>query len=536
MDLADRLQLYPVLRVTVMLVLGIVAGKSLYPIVPQTLLIAIVVTALVATLSLRGHAVAQSVGVLLTFFFIGTYIMSRSLQRMDMALPDKYVDYQAVVMTEPIVRGKVVQADLLVVGSSPLKVRASILRDTVDNRWQRLHVGDGIRATSLLEQPRNFRNSTFDYAAWLKEHGFIATTFIYYSDWHKTKVDLTCLPYTDRLVLRAREFRQTLLSQFRGYGADGQAYAVLAAMTLGDKSGLSEELKEDYSMAGASHVLALSGLHLGIIYAVLSMLAFGFRRKWFSQLIIMLAIWAYAVMVGLMPSVVRSAVMLSIVAVMTSINRQRITTNSLAVAAMIMLLCNPLNLYDIGFEMSFLAVLGIAICNPVYGLVWFPGFWGRVLTWLWDIVAVSVAAQIGTAPLVAYYFGRIPTYFILTNLVVIPCATILLYGVVAVALTSWSAAIAAWLMGKVLIVIKAMNAVLHWIASLPGACIDGLAPSKWQVAGIYALMLSVYIMVLFLRDVFTFDHALHNRVPFDLLFSNPKEDHTEQDQGEIDDL
>lgn len=536
MDLAERLQLYPVLRTTVMLVLGIVVGKSLYPVVSPALLILIVATSLVATLLMRKHALAQSIGILLTFFFIGAYVMNRSLHRLNVALPDGYVDYQAVVMTEPAVHGKVVQTDLLIVGSNPMKVRASILRDTVDNRWQRIHVGDGICATSRLEQPRNFHNATFDYAAWLKEHGFVATTFIYYSDWQKAKVGLTSLPRVDRLVLMARKFRQRLLSQYRGYGADGQAYAVLAAMTLGDKSALSKELKDDYSIAGASHVLALSGLHLGIIYAVLSMLTFRFRRKWFSQLMIMLAIWAYAVVVGLMPSVVRAAVMLSIVAMMTIINRQRLTVNSLAVAAMIMLLCNPLNLYDIGFEMSFMAVLGIAICSPLYGIVPFYGFWGRMLSRLWSVVAVSIAAQLGTAPLVAYYFGRFSTYFILTNLIVIPCATILLYGAVTVAAFSWSAAIASWLTGKILIVIQVLNAALHWIASLPGACIDGLMPSKWQVVGIYALLLSAYIMGLFLQDLFSFDHALRHRVPLELLFSNPKEDHTEQDQGEIDNL
>lgn len=289
-----------------MLILGIIVGKAVCPFIPIIAWVVLAFVSLAVAFAANKYPVGQSVAILLSFFFVGGLLVSFSIEKMKISLPKYPVTYQAVLVSEPVVHGKVIQADMMVVGDGkPIKVKASILRDTVDNRWQRLHVGDGITATSFLDVPHNFVQSTFDYAAWLKEHGFKAETFIYYSDWKKSVVDLTKLSYIDRTVIQARKFRQRLLARYHDLGADGQNYAVLAAMTLGDKSALSRELKDDYSIAGASHVLALSGLHLSIIYGVLTLLTIAFRRRWLPQLLIMTAIWSYVVLVGMSPSVVR---------------------------------------------------------------------------------------------------------------------------------------------------------------------------------------------------------------------------------------
>ena len=487
------------LRVTIMLILGIIIGRAVGTSVPVILWIASLLVSVVVALLLRRNPVGQSIALLLSFFFLGSILISRSLSRMNIKLPTDNVDYQAVLLTEPSVHGKVVQTDLLVLaGDRTVKVRASILRDTVDNRWQRLHVGDGISASSVLEDPRNFYHSTFDYALWLKEHGFKAETFIYYSDWKKDVVDLTRLSNADRVVIQARKLRQSILSRYHDYGADGQNYAVLAAMTLGDKSALSRELKDDYSISGASHVLALSGLHLGIIYGILTLLSLSFRRRWLSQLIIMSAVWAYVVLVGMPASVVRSAVMLSVIALVTILNRNNILLNSLSLAAFVILVMNPLSLYDIGFQMSFMAVLGIALFLPMLCRQrLFMARWKKWLYKLWGMIAVSLAAQLGTAPLVAYYFGRFSCYFILTNLVVIPFAVVVLYGTIAVVVTFFSPTVSTFLAGILIGIVQEMNKILHWIASLPGASVDGISWSKTQVIAIYASLLALYFILNF---------------------------------------
>lgn len=495
-----RLQLYPMLRVTVMLILGMLVGRACSQVVPSFVWLALTAVSLIVGFFLNKFPKGQTIAIFTSFFFLGSFLMGQSVKEMSVLFPDKPVTYQAVLITEPSVHGKVVQTDLLIVDKGKtIKARVSILRDTVDNRWQRLHVGDGITATSVLTEPHNFAKSTFDYAAWLKEHGYKAESFIFYTDWRKSVVDLTQLDYTDRVIIQARKFRQRLLAKFHDIGADGQNYAVLAAMTLGDKSTLNKELKEDYSIAGASHVLALSGLHLSIIYGGLTLLTFGFRKRWLSQLIIMLAVWTYVVLVGMSASVVRSAIMLTVIALITILNRRSVLLNSLALAAFVLLLFNPMNLYDIGFEMSFMAVLGIALFEPLMRPKHeAPNKAVKALYWFWGIISVSIAAQIGTAPLVAYYFGRFSCYFILTNLLVIPCASMILYGVVAVVLLSFIPALSNWLAGLLMTLVGFLNSSLHWIASLPGASIDGIHWSLPQVVGVYIFIFAVYLIVNFL--------------------------------------
>lgn len=500
---ARKLQLYPMLRVVIMLIMGIIAGKLAFPYIPSYILLVATAVCLTAAFLLRRSPVGQSLAIGLTFLTLGAYLITNTLDKMNVPLPKDEVVYNAVLTTEPSVHGRVVQTDLLIIGDGkPLKVRASILRDTVQNRWQRLHVGDGITATSLLEPPHNFAGSTFDYAAWLRQSGFAAETFIFYNSWRKAEIDLTSLSYMQRATVEARRIREKLLERYRCYGADGSSYAVLAAMTLGDKSALSKELREDYSIAGASHVLALSGLHLSIIYTILLLLTFGYRRRWLPQVLIMLAVWSYVVLVGMSASVVRSAVMLTIVSMVTILNRGSVLLNSLSFAAFVMLLCNPLTLYDIGFEMSFMAVLGIAMLEPLMRPRHLPkNIFQKLLYMIWGVISVSIAAQVGTAPLVAYYFGRFSCYFIITNLIVIPCATIILYGVVALAVLSWWHLLANHIASALILITGFMNTVLHRIASLPGASIDGISLSPLQVIAVYIFLFTVYFTIDFFSNI-----------------------------------
>ena len=500
---ARKLQLYPMLRVVIMLIMGIIAGKLAFPYIPSYILLVATAVCLTAAFLLRRSPVGQSLAIGLTFLTLGAYLITNTLDKMNVPLPKDEVVYNAVLTTEPSVHGRVVQTDLLIIGDGkPLKVRASILRDTVQNRWQRLHVGDGITATSLLEPPHNFAGSTFDYAAWLRQSGFAAETFIFYNSWRKAEIDLTSLSYMQRATVEARRIREKLLERYRCYGADGSSYAVLAAMTLGDKSALSKELREDYSIAGASHVLALSGLHLSIIYTILLLLTFGYRRRWLAQVLIMLAVWSYVVLVGMSASVVRSAVMLTIVSMVMILNRGSVLLNSLSFAAFVMLLWNPLTLYDIGFEMSFMAVLGIAMLEPLMRPRHLPkNIFQKLLYMIWGVISVSIAAQVGTAPLVAYYFGRFSCYFIITNLIVIPCATIILYGVVALAVLSWWHLLANHIASALILITGFMNTVLHRIASLPGASIDGISLSPLQVLAVYIFLFTVYFTIDFFSNI-----------------------------------
>ena len=235
-------------------------------------------------------------------------------------------------------------------------------------------------------------------------------------------------PQTETRLDRSRNFflqqREQLLQRFNDSGLDGDAYAVVAAMSLGDKSALTRDVKSAYSVSGASHVLALSGLHLGIIYMLLSL--FLPRRRWpaLSQLLMILVVWAFVLLVGMPVSAVRSAVMLTIYGVLSIGRRNKMSVNVLAFTAFLMLMWNPAWLFDVGFQMSFMAVWAILLFVPLFTSVFSDQYYMEHpwVAKVWGMVAVSIAAQLGVAPLIAYYFGQFSTCFLLTNFLVVPAA------------------------------------------------------------------------------------------------------------------
>ena len=284
--------------------------------------------------------------------------------------------------------------------------------------------------------------------------------------------------------------RTLLLERLQSSGLSDNQYAVVAAMALGDKSALTHELKDTYSKTGASHILALSGLHLGIIYALLSMLVVGRRWQMVTQVAIILSIWAFVFLVGMSASVVRSAVMLTVYALLALGHRQKMSVNTLAFTAIVMLLVTPKALFDVGFQMSFMAVFSILLFVPLFYRPFSAEYLmtHRVVKWLWGMVAVSIAAQIGVAPLIAYYFGRFSCYFLLTNFIVIPAATLILYLSLATLLIPSIGALLASIVGW-------LNTTLLYIATIPGATIEDLHPSIMLTISIYGVIFATYYLL-----------------------------------------
>ena len=272
----------------------------------------------------------------------------------------------------------------------------------------------------------------------------------------------------DRSKTYFLEQRTKLLNRLSESGMDGSVYAVVAAMSLGDKSQLTKELKDTYAVSGASHILALSGLHLGIV-----------------------CIWLFVFLVGMSASVVRSAVMFTIYALLSLGHRDKMSVNTLAFAAIVMLFFNPMSLFDVGFQLSFMAVLAILLFYPLFESVWSQPFLfdHRIFRWLWMMLTVSCAAQIGVAPLIAYYFGRFSNYFLLANLMVVPAATLILYLSLLVLLIPSFAYL-------LIYIVEALNRLLTGIATLPGASIEGLHPSLLQVWMMYVIIGAVYCLLI----------------------------------------
>lgn len=495
----------PLLPIALALIAGIVTGDATR--LPLTTWITAAGIALAAAFALRYKAAMQHAAILLVTFFLGAALIVHTQSQLHPSLPiGRPVAYRAVVISKPVIHGRVVTCDMAVSEaegrtlSRPTLVKAAFLRDTVLNRWCTLCTGLCVKACSTMELPANFHTARrFNYVRWMHVHGFTARTFILPRSWQTASGKGILLPLLLRIRLKAAVLRDRLLATLDMPRADDQRYAVIAAMTLGDKSYLSRQTRDLFNLSGGAHVLALSGLHLGIIYAVLTLLLpLGRRRKWLSQALILTAIWTYTLIVGMGASVVRAAAMLSVLSVGIVLSRGRASLNTLSLAAIVMLSADPMSLWDVGFQLSFMAVLGILLFYRfLFGLV---PVRHRLTRALWGMTAVSLTAQVGTAPLVMYYFGRFACYFLLTNMIVVPAATIIVYGTVVMLLTMPVPVVGKAVAAVLIAVTGVMNRTLALIASLPCASIEGISVSPVQVAGMYILIAAAAIFV------FYFDH------------------------------
>lgn len=402
--------------------------------------------------------------------------------------PPRDVQFEAVVVSEPSEKPRTLGVDLRLPHNGR-KLKGYIASSPESRRLQ---IGDRLRLRSVIRRNPEWERGTFDYRRFLETHGFSGQTVVRSGQWELMPHSWQGLSAWQRLRLQFLCYRHQLLERYRRMGAGESEYAVLAAMTLGDKSAMPRELRHVYAVSGASHVLALSGLHLGILYMALSLLVVNRRWRVVSQFVAVTAIWAFVLLVGLPASVVRAAVMVTVYGLVALTGRGRMSVNALALAALCILMVSPDSLFDVGFQLSFAAMLAILLLLPLLDRKPLRQylFDRPVLRWLWGLTAVSLAAQVGTAPLVAHYFGRFATYFLLTNLLVIPAATaILCLAVPALLFPS--------LGGLLLTVVGWLNAALTFMAArLPYASIEGLHPSIPQTALLYLIIACTYLIIL----------------------------------------
>ena len=474
----------PLLMPAVAFIIGIIAGQH----VGESTCWLLFMMSLVAALCLQRCPLWRTAAVLLCSLALGG-IRSSMVQRQydSVTWPDGFVNYQAVVVSEVTEKPKTVAMDIVISGDGR-KVKCHIAKT---DESLRLTVGDRLQLCSHIDRNAERNRGSFNYRRYLEIHGFTGQTFVWTGNWQLLSHSWKGLSTWQKLKLHFLCHRHTLLGRYQKMGADGEIYAVIAAMTLGDKSAMTDDLREVYAVSGASHVLALSGLHLGIIYMVLSSLAMG-RARFVIQIFAVFGIWAFALLVGLPTSVVRSAVMISVYALLSLIGRNRASLNALALAALLILVVSPYSLYDISFQLSFAAVLAIITAQPMLNSLisreWL--FDHPVSRWAWNLTTVSIAAQLGVAPLIAYYFGRFSTWFLLTNFIVIPVTTVILW--LAIGSLIWP------VLGSVLLsIVGWLNAALSFVSThLPYPSIEGLYPSALQTAMVYVVITAMLIIII----------------------------------------
>lgn len=484
-------QLFPLFRLALFFIVGIFAGME-WQIWMQLSFWGLIISLLGAYLLIKYRYISS----LLIFFaaFCGGVLLiseTLTLQRNKKeALLHSTPPYRAVVVSTPQAKGKVFSMDLYLLDYNT-KVRASFLApcETLPA------LGTGVIIHSALKLPENrVNNLHFDYVRWLSSQGICATTFILPYQWQGATLDISNVSRIQRTRWRLQRWRELFLDKLQSYFSNSDAFGLIAAISLGDKAALGTELKANYSTAGGAHILALSGFHLATIYAVLFFLCSFVSNPFIKQIVCLSCIWLYVFAVGLSPSVMRSALMLTCYGVFSLAFHHRATVNQLGFAAIIMLLFAPFSLWDVGFQLSFLAVLSICVYFPVFYS--FFTFRHKIVRYLWGVFCVSLAAQIGTSPLVVYYFGQFPVYFFITSFVLVPLSVITLYMVFATFVLYTVPYIGGVCLKCTEYLAIAMNESVRFVAHLPGADSGAVQLSALQTVLIYLFIIISTLLIM----------------------------------------
>lgn len=504
MKFNGKLQLHTFLRIAICLLVGICIGDATADAVPVALWRWLFVGLLSLLVLLHMSKRLEMMQTLLIFGIVivgGAWRITSYENSLRCAFTGEEEVYEAVVVSQPIKKRRSMKCELAVVSGRLAGYRLNAYFQN-PNSLNHIVIGDGIEVQSVFSgfDDTYAQRGGFDWRRQRMVRGIVARTFVASDKWKRAEVSLEAMPRIDRLALSLQSLRYDLLSRLQGSALSEDSYATIAAMTLGDKTGVSAELRDTYSKAGVSHVLALSGLHLGIIYAMIALLLGRRRNTMGGLLVTLLLVWTFALMVGMSPGIVRSAAMFSVYASMTFLQRDYLTANSLAIAASVMLLASPAMLWDVGFQMSFLAVMGIVIChvllrnNHFYVRYAHRRFVGKLVS----LVCISLAAQLFVLPLVMYYFGNVPFYFLLANIVAVPLTTFIIYAAMLLFVLSplcrfavWMTVVWQWLASGVGWVVAQMNTLLKVIASLPGASADGVYISVLQLSLMYVLIVAL---------------------------------------------
>ncbi|MCC7303053.1 MAG: ComEC/Rec2 family competence protein [Bacteroidia bacterium] len=283
-------------------------------------------------------------------------------------------------------------------------------------------------------------------------------------------------------------WRRAFIERMKSCGVHGNALLVGQALVLGDDGEIPASVRDDYANTGAVHILSVSGLHVGMIYFLLRILflnhRWGQRHRLIAVLPVIAGICLYALVTGMSPSVLRSAAMFILFAVAETWRKKTESVNTLAVSAFLLLVANPLLIFDVGFQLSYTAVFGILVFYQPLRALWIPE--SRWQQWLWDMNVLSVASQITTFPLILYYFGKFPVLFLLVNLVVIPFSTVLLYTGVFIILLGWIPVIGAWAGWLFRNGMNGMNAVIEFTGQLPFAVLQNISIGLLSVLLLYS--------------------------------------------------
>ena len=357
----------------------------------------------------------------------------------------------------------------------------------------KLHYGDVVLFSATLKTPDGPSNpEEFNYNWFLKARGVSLVGFV-----PRGSFRIVGNKPPNRLLAFAISLRQKILKALKNNGLSGDEYAVAAAIVLGYDDMMDDAIRQNYQRAGAMHVLCVSGLHVGVIYLVMmTLLQFlnkSKKGKIVKAILLLLSVWMYALLTGLAPSVMRATVMISFIIIGNEVERDKDAYNTLAMSAVFLLLYNPGFLFNVGFQLSYAAVLGIVtFYRPLVRLLYVKNL---ILRKAWEATAVSLAAQLGAFPVAAHYFHFFPTWFLLSNLIVMVFSTVIISTGMLFAAVSWIPLVSGGVAFVLSGLIYLMNYLIELVGHLPWSGVEDLWFPWFEVAFIYLAVLFAFVFL-----------------------------------------
>lgn len=436
------------------------------------------------------------------WLFFGIFIFEYQLVPKPEISEEPEIHY-AVVTSSPEEKAKTYKSQLRVLDSA--KNQQYEVLAYFDKQQTIPRGGDLIAFYSEIQYLESNHNPLeFDYAKYMSRQGIYCKTTV------KNNEYVILVPDYQRTVkYYGSLMRDNLLKIYKSQNFSSQQLAVLEALTLGYKSDLDEETISAFQSSGSMHILAVSGLHTGIIMMIISFLLkfldFSKRGRYIRFFIIVATLWLFAAVTGFSASVCRSALMFSLIAFSSVTNRRNSSFTTLAFSAFVLLIINPLQLFNVGFLLSYLAVLSILVVMP-----WFDSLQLKLnyisdkklkLAFKWfanyfiGVILVSIAAQVGTTVLSISTFNQFPVYFMLTNIFVIPLSFFIMIGSVMMLTFCWLPVVCSLIAKGLELLLTALIGSVSWIENLPGSSIKAIYLTHFSSVLLYIFIGLIVIYI-----------------------------------------
>lgn len=347
-----------------------------------------------------------------------------------------------------------------------------------NNSLQELGYGTRLIIKKPLQEIKNSGNpGGFDYKRYSLFQGITHQVFL-------KETDYEILPGKEKTWLNEFLYlsREKILHSLRKNIKGEKELGLAEALLIGYKDDLEQSLVQSYTNTGVVHIIAISGLHLGLVYWLLLLLFKPLKRsrksKWLVPFLVILGLWTFSLLAGAQASVLRSALMFTCIVLGDSFSRKTSIYNTMAISAFLLLCYDPFWLWDVGFQLSYAAVLSIIIfMQPVYNLFYIKN---KLLDFIWKLNAVTIAAQILTVPISIYHFHQFPNYFLLTNFIAVPLSSLIVLGEIFLCAVAFVPVVASFTGQLLTWLIWLMNTYIERIQQLPYSLWDGLQISISQ--------------------------------------------------------